>query len=221
MSVAAEQHGSNAERCCNLWPLYTREKQAALIKLWLIHSDHLSVSHLGEEKTANQSLTERVNHINYTTVCRSRVGLQQRGALSVCNHWNESSQMYKQEHLGMLWCLPRRKKITLRVVVSFECSVNNFSYVGFTASEVWLNLRSLTRACVLSLSLQIQGYCLLCNMEKLSTFINIPTQDSMLQNHTWKPSRTREHACFLSGEASYIRWLGEKLLNVYRQTLRS
>lgn len=34
----------------------------------------------------------------------------------------------------------------------------------FTAAEVWLNPLSLTCCCVLALSLQIQGYCLLCDM---------------------------------------------------------
>ena len=40
----------------------------------------------------------------------------------------------------------------------------------FTASEVWLNSGSLTYCYVLALSLQIQDYCLLCDMQEAPTF---------------------------------------------------
>lgn len=48
--------------------------------------------------------------------------------------------------------------------------VNKFTYMGFTASEVWLNSGSLTYCYVLALSLQIQDYCLLCDMQETPTF---------------------------------------------------
>lgn len=40
---------------------------------------------------------------------------------------------------------------------------------GFTAAEVWLNSGSLTYCYVLALSLQIQDYCLLCDMHEEAT----------------------------------------------------
>lgn len=82
---------------------------------------------------------------------------------------------------------------------SLQCNLSvwltRLPYLGFTASEVWLNSGSLTCCYVLALSLQIQDYCLLCAIEEVDTlrkqgirFENNPIQDGVLEKSHMEPS---------------------------------